>query len=66
MNWNINDNFRISGIVDLGTHSPRVKTAGIIKELIGTKKARAILKEVEKEPNIEAIIKLRDIKPIVK
>lgn len=64
MDWNINDEFRISGIINLGTHCPRVKTTGIITELIGTKKARAVLKTVENESDVEAVIKLRDIKPI--
>lgn len=64
MNWNINDKFKISGIIQLDDHCPRVKTTGVITELIGNKKARAVLANVENEENIEAIIKLRDIKPL--
>lgn len=64
MSWNVNDEFKISGIINPGTHCPRVKTTGIITELIGTKKARAVLKTVENESDVEAVIKLRDIKPI--
>lgn len=65
-NFNINDKFRISGIADCGTHCPRVHTTGIILELIGSKKARAILKNVEGETDVTAIIKLRDIKEPIK
>lgn len=64
MDWNVNDKFKISGIINLDTHCPRVKTTGVITELIGTKKARAVLKTVENESNVEAVVKLRDIRPI--
>lgn len=64
MNWNVNDKFKISGIIQLETHCPRVKTTGVITKLIGTKKAQAVLANVEGEENVEAIIKLRDIKPL--
>lgn len=64
MDWKINDKFKISGIVNLGTHSPRVKTTGVILSFINNKKAKALLTEVENEHNIEAEIKLRDIKPL--
>lgn len=64
MNWNVNDKFKISGIIQLDDHCPRVKTTGIITEIIGSKKARAILANAENEENVEAVIKLRDIKPL--
>lgn len=64
MDWNIGDKFKISGIVNTEGHDPRVKTTGVITELIGSKKARAILKSVEGETDVEAVIKLRDIKPL--
>lgn len=64
MNWNIDDKFKISGIIQLEGYCPRVKTTGVITELIGSKKARAVLAKVENEENVEAVIKLRDIKPL--
>ena len=65
MSWNINDKFKISGTVDLGTHSPRIHTTGTILQILGSKKAKAILDDVDGETHVEAIIKLRDIKPII-
>ena len=64
MDWKIGDKFKISGIVNVTTHDPRVKTTGTITELLGDKRARAVLDRVEDETNIEAIIKLRDCKPL--
>lgn len=63
--WNVDDKFQISGIIQLEDHCPRVKTTGVITQLIGSKKAQAILAKVEGEENVEAIIKLRDIKPLI-
>lgn len=65
MSWNINDRFRISGTVDLGTHNPRVHTTGTILQLLGSKKAKAMLDDIDGEKDVEATIKLRDIKPII-
>lgn len=64
MDWKINDKFKISGIITLDTHCPRVKTTGTITKIIGSKKAQAILANVDGNENVEAIIKLRDIKPL--
>lgn len=61
--WKPDDEFRLSGIIDLGTHCPRVRTTGKIIELLHNKKAHVILDNVENETNVEAIINLRDIKP---
>lgn len=61
--WKPGDIFRLSGIIDLGTHCPRVRTTGKIIELLHNKKATVILDKVEDEANVNAIIKLRDIKP---
>lgn len=66
MDWKINDRFRLSGIANLGTHSPRVRTTGTILKLLHNKKAKTLLDEIENEVNIEAEIKLRDIKPVIK
>ena len=63
MDWNINDKFKISGIVQLEDYSPRVSTTGRITEIIGNK-ARAVLKNVDGREDVEVIIKLKDIRPL--
>ena len=64
MDWKTDDRFKLSGIINLGTHCPRVRTKGTIIEILHNKKAKALLDKVENKENIEAIIKLRDIKPL--
>ncbi len=64
MTWNINDKFNVSGIAELPTHCPAVHTTGVITALLKHNKARVILADVKGEKNIEAIIKLRDLRPI--
>ena len=64
MTWKPNDRFQLSGIVNLGTHCPRARTKGTIIEILHNKKAKALLDKIENQENIEAIIKLRDIKPL--
>ncbi len=66
MNWNINDTFKISCIEQLETHCPRVHTYGTILEFLSNNKARVILDKVEDEQNVEAIVKIRDIRPDVR
>lgn len=65
MSWNINDRFIISGTVDLGTHCPRIRTTGTILAFVNPKKIRVLLDDVEGYDKVEAIVKLRDIKPVI-
>lgn len=64
MMWKPGDRFRLSGIANLETHCPRIRTTGTILELLHNKKAKVLLDNVDNEINIEAEIKLRDIKPL--
>lgn len=64
--WNKGDRFNVSGTVQLSDCCPRVKTSGTIVDFKGTKQAIVMLDKVDNESNVEAIVKLRDIRPLVK
>jgi len=64
MDWNVNDRFFISGVIQLECYSPRVHAKGIITELLHNKKARVILDEIDGEKDVEAIVHIRDLRPV--